>query len=686
MNKIPKTDNNITKAKIRCLYKASYNLVFCSIFSFRTVILIFITALLSACNVEARLAKSDKLYEQGAYFKVEKQYIQVVGMIPQSKKRLKSSVYFKIAECNRLLFNMKKAESYYNRAIKGGFRDSIVFLNMAKTQMAMGNYWGASRNFERFLQTNPTHKEALDGLVSAERARELLNQPSRYKTGIAPYFNTKKSSSFSPAFMGASGDVVFTSNRDVSKKQKKSEITGKFNFDMYLSKRNNANRWEKPTYMAEFNLPDDDGVCSFTADGRSIFFTRSLADAADRGAVYIMTSTRSGGEWAEPQPIILFRDSSINVAHPTISPDGQTLYFVSDNPEESLGGKDIFVSQKTSSGWSVPENLGERINTTGNEMFPCVTSDGTLYFSSDGHQGFGGLDIYMAKKDGEGRWQVKNMLSPMNSPSDDFGITFMADEAKGFFSSNKGDNKFLDNIYWFELPEVTFFAEGVVTDENNQPIDAIVKIVGNDGSIIKHRAKKNGTYRVKLKGNVNYVMMASNKGYLNSSKGITTVNGKESKVFKRNFMLPSISKPVKMENIFYEFGKWNITKESEEELNNLVKLLEDNPNITIELSAHTDSVGTDAANMELSQKRANSAVEYLINAGVAKDRLTPKGYGENKPVVVDIFMAQRYSFLKEGDELTPEFISKLSKENQAICNQINRRTEFRVLRTTYNLY
>ena len=278
------------------------------------------------------------------------------------------------------------------------------------------------------------------------------------------------------------------------------------------------------------------------------------------------------------------------------------------------------------------------------------------------------------------------MLAPMNSPNDDFGITFKGDEANGFFSSNRGNTKNVDNIYWFSLPEITFVIEGTITDENGVPLAATVKIVGNDGSIIKQRAKKNGSYRVKLKENVNYVMMASNRGYLNSSKGVTTVNEKESRVFKRNFKLPSIAKPVKMENIFYEFGKWNITKESEAELNNLVKLLEDNPNITIELSAHTDSVGTDASNIELSQKRANSAVEYLIGAGIAKDRLTAKGYGENKPVIVDSFLAQKYTFLKEGDELTPQFIAKLSKENQAICNQINRRTEFRVLRTTYNMY
>ena len=265
-----------------------------------------------------------------------------------------------------------------------------------------------------------------------------------------------------------------------------------------------------------------------------------------------MTSTRSGGEWTEPRIVTTFKDSTIMVGHPAISPDGQSLYFVSDYRGQSFGGKDIFVCQKIGGSWSVPENLGDRINTTGNEMFPYVANDGTLYFASDGHQGFGGLDIYSARKDSIGRWVVRNMLAPMNSPNDDFGITFKGDEANGFFSSNRGNTKNVDNIYWFSLPEITFVIEGTITDENGVPLDATVKIVGNDGSIIKQRAKKNGSYRVKLKENVNYVMMASNRGYLNSSKGVTTVNEKESRVFKRNFKLPSIaSSPVLCSNISY---------------------------------------------------------------------------------------------------------------------------------------
>lgn len=644
---------------------------------------------LSSCSISGRLAKADKAYRDGMYYSVEKQYRKLSRRVPKKDKELVSMVYFRIGDCNQRLFDMRKAENYYLRALKYGYQDSTLLLNLAKTQMTLGKYASAKKYFEQYLQKNPTSREALDGLISAEHARELLKKPSRYKVVEFSAFNTKKSSQFSPAFIGSDGSAVaFTTNRNTSKKQKKSDITGKLNFDIYISNKNRAQKWEKPQIIALLNVPEDDGVCSFTGDGRVMYFSRSLITQGESRGATVMMTMRQGGEWSEPQEVKLFVDSTIMAAHPAISPDGNTLYFVSDDTVHSsgLGGKDIYVSEKVDGGWGVPQNLGSEINTSGNEMFPYVAYDGTLYFSSDGRQGFGGLDIYRARKDSTGKWNVENMLNPINSPYDDFGITFEGDKPQGFFSSNRGNRKALDNIYWFELPEITYFVEGKVTDEGDQPLDAIVKIVGNDGSIIKQRVKKNGTYRAKLSANVNYVMLASNRGHLNSSHSLTTVGEQDSKLFKVDFELPSIAKPVKMENVFYEFGKWEVAESSEGELKQLVKLLEDNPNITIEISAHTDSVGSEQVNLELSQKRAGSVVDYLIRAGVAADRLQPKGYGESKPVVVDEALSKKHRFLKEGDELTPQFISKLTPEQQELCNQINRRTEFRVLRTTYNLY
>jgi peptidoglycan-associated lipoprotein len=514
-----------------------------------------------------------------------------------------------------------------------------------------------------------------------------LKTPSNYKIRLANEFNSRRSSDICPTFVGTDGtSILFTSNRDVSKKQKTSVITGKLNYDIYSVKKNKAGKWEKPTLLKEFNTADDDGTTTVSADGRDIYFMRCWAEAGATRGGEIMYATRSGGQWTEPQTITLFNDSSIMAAHPAISPDGKFLVFVSDK-KDGFGGKDLYQTEKDGDKWTVPENLGDKINTSGNEMFPSFSPDGTLYFSSDGHQGFGGLDIFSAKKDSLGQWVVENLLSPINTSFDDFGITFSGVEKNGYFTSNRGSGKVVDNIYYFEIPEIVYAIEGKVTDENLTPLsDAIIKIVGNDGNVIKQRVKKDGTYRVKLAKDVNYVMLASNRGYLNSSEKVTTLGEKTSKSYTKNFKLPSISKPVNMENIFYEFGKWALTPESETELNNLVKLLNDNPNITIEIAAHTDMIGTDAYNLDLSQKRAQSVVSYLIKAGIAADRLTSRGYGKSRPVEVDKILAAKYRFLKEGDVLDSQFVEALPKEQQEIANKINRRTEFRVVRTTYNLY
>ncbi|MDR2684690.1 MAG: OmpA family protein [Prevotellaceae bacterium] len=653
----------------------------------KLLLCILALCVLAGCSLEQQLAKADKLYSDGAYFQVEKKYRKLFRKINKKDKKRKAEIAYKIGECNRILFNTKKAVNSYNSAIRYNFSDSTIFLNIAKSYKILGNYDQASKNYSLFLTKNSLNSEALAGLSSCAQAREMLKNPTRYKVRPATEFNSRKSSDICPAFIGSDGNsILFTSNRDVSKKQKTSVITGKFNYDIYTSKKNKDGKWEKPQYLKEFNTSDDDGTTTVTADGREIYFTRCWAEAGQTRGGEIMSAVRSGGQWAEPQPVILFKDSSITAAHPAISPDGKYLYFVSDN-KSGFGGKDIYISEKNGEEWNAPENLGEKINTSGNEMFPSFSPDGTLYFASDGHQGFGGLDIFSAKKDSLGKWVVENLLPPLNSSFDDFGITFAQSGKEGYFTSNRGNGKALDKIYYFELPEFAYVVEGKITDENgNQLSDAIVKLVGNDGNIVKQRVKKDGTYRIKLSKDVNYVMLASNRGYLNSSEKVTTLNEKNSKTYNKNFRLPSISKPVKMENIFYEFAKWNITPESELELNNLVKLLNDNPNITIEISAHTDMIGSDAANTELSQKRAQSVVNYLIKAGIAADRLTAKGYGKNRPVVVDSNLAKKYSFLKESDVLDSQFVEALPKEQQETANQINRRTEFRVLRTTYGLY
>lgn len=651
-------------------------------------ILLCLVLLLTGCSTAARLKKADRKYENGEYFAACEMYRKSNSKISTSKQRkLKAVVNFRMAECYYNMNNHTKAVRSYTSAIRYRHNDSIAYLHLAKSQLATGKLADARKNFELYLESYPDCVEAQEGLKSVENAKALAEEFTRYQVLEAKEFNSRKNSDFCPMFMGTDAEsIVFTSNRTKSKNKKiNNPITGVPNNDIYTARKNNSGKWEEVEVIeGAVNSDEDEGVVSFSADGKTMYLTRCLGNMP-AGQIY--QSSRSGGEWTEPTLIQLFADTTVTVGHPAISPDGSKLYFVSD-ADGGQGGKDIWVAVNEGGQWTVLENLGAAINTSGNEMFPYVRQDGALFFSSDGHEGFGGLDIYKAEQDSAGVWHVENMYSPINSVGDDFGITFSADNSMGYFSSSRGQRKPIDKIYRFELPELVYAIEGTAYDDKGEALgETTIRLVGDNGDNVKMRTKKDGTYRVNLSLNTKYVMLASHRGYLNASHQFDTHGLVDSKLFENNFMLTSLSRPVKMDNIFYEFGKWTLTADSEAGLQGLVKILTDNPNIAIELSAHTDMVGNEQNNRELSQKRAQSVVDYLIKAGIDKGRLTPVGYGESKPVVVSEELAEQYKlFLKKGDVLSPEFIEGLTAEQQEICNQINRRTEFKVTKTTYNLY
>lgn len=652
------------------------------------VLLSGIVLMCASCSVSARLKKADRTYDNGEYFAAADIYKKTQSRISAKKqKKLKAEVCFKQGECYRLIGNHARATRAYTQAIKYKYNDSVVFLYNAKSLHALGRYAEAAKQYDIYLQT---HDDSLAraGLRGAQQANEWKKTATRYVVKAADVLNSKKNSDFAPAFMGnEAAALVFTSNRDNTTNRKANAITGAANHDLFTTRRNASGAWEKPEPLeGEFNTDDDEGVVAFASDGKTIYFTRCRIDKAGDVGGEIWTAKRSGGQWTTPTKITLFKDSTITVAHPTLSTDGERLFFVSDAPG-GFGGKDIWVAEKTDEGWSVPENMGADINTAGNEMFPFYRNDSTFYFASDGHAGLGGLDIFKAKKDSTGQWQVYNMLTPINSNGDDFGIAFENDAERGYFSSNRNQSKCYDRIYSFELPELVYAVEGKITDEKGNTLpDAIIKMVGDNGTNVKIRAKKDGTFRIKLDKNANYIMLATSRGYLNSSARLTTDNLTDSKTFFENFALPTIGQPIPIDNIFFEFGKADLTPESETALRGTVKMLTDNPNIAIEIAAHTDCVGSDDANMKLSEARAKSVVDFLVQAGIAPDRLTAKGYGESRPVVVDEAMAKELRFVKKDEILNEKLVKLLTPEQQEIVNAINRRTEFKVTKTTYNIY
>jgi peptidoglycan-associated lipoprotein len=653
-------------------------------------ILLLIASFLQGCSLSTRLKKADKRYDAGEYFAAGDQYKRIYGMVPYTDKPLKAKVAFKEGECYRLINNYR-AESAYQNAIRYKYSDSIVYLHYAQFLQHLGKYAEALNNYKIYLKKDSASQLAKNGILSCTLVPSWKSKPSLYTIKKTDIFNERSTDNFSPAFMNSDADALaFTSSRQYNKKVqlKNNSILGQPNNNLFMSKKDAVGKWEKPYILGEElkSQDDDEGVCSLTADGKIMYFTKSRLVSSGSSATEIYSTNRAGGTWSAPQKIKIFKDSTISVAHPAISPDGQTLYFVSDN-KTGKGGKDIWKGTIEKGECKFIENLGPDINTSGDEMFPTVKSDGTLYFSSNGLPGFGGLDIFKATPKKDDGWIVENMGAPINSSYDDFGMTFAGKKESGFFSSNRNDTKGYDNIYSFDLPEIAYSLQGKVVDEKGNVIpDATIRLIANNGFNARVQTKKDGTYRIKLDKDMECVMMATARGYLNQGNKLSTLGLSSSKSFSVDFQLSAISKPIKLENIFYEFGKWDLTPASENGLQVLVKLLNDNPNITIELSSNTDMIGSNAANKILSEKRAKSVVDYLISHGIAADRLTSIGNGEEKPVVVDAELAAKYPFIKENDVLDENFVTKLTPEQQEIANQINRRTEFRVVKTTYKLF
>lgn len=659
---------------------------------------------MSSCGVNARIRKADRKYAIGEYYEASEMYRQVYRRIPSKDRALRASVAFKQAESQRILNNSRAAAAYKN-AIKYHYPDSIMYLHYAQVLQYQGKYKEAIKQYDIYLEAHPQDYVAMAGKYGCTQAETWKKQASRYKIALAKEFNEKRTSNFAPAFLTEDGDaLVFTSNRqerstDKKKKIRTSPVTGVATFNLYSTRKNAAGEWEdimlcEGLYQEPESQEDGEqnktgtaelGVCCFSPDGKTMYFTYSCpVNGQDLGAK-IYTSTRASGEWGEGQELRLFADSSITVGHPALNAHGDTLYFVSDAPG-GYGGKDIYMAILDGSNWGEIQNLGPQINTADDELFPHYRADGRLYFSSKGHPGVGGLDIFYAVRR-DSVWDIFNMGAPFNSSNDDFGITFAGTSENGFFSSNRGQKRGYDQIYSFTLPAMEFIVEGTILDTKGEAIaDATIRLVGDDGTNVKAQVRRDGTYRLKLNKDTRYAMLATARGYLNAQQQMSTQGLNDSHTYKYNFTLPLISKPVKMTNIFYEFGKWTLTSNSEQGLNELVKLLNDNPNITIELAAHTDMVGNNDANKQLSLRRAQSVVDYLIQHGIKADRLTPVGYGEEKPVVVDEELHKQYTFLPKDQLLDEVFISTLTADKQEICHSLNRRTEFRVLKTTYNLY
>lgn len=650
------------------------------------VLFLLIVSSLYSCK-SAKLSDAEEKQRIGEYYEAAAIYRKVYTKTSPKKRDLRGYIAYRMAECNRLINNTAKATSAYMNAIRYDYPDSTVYLRMGQMLQKTGRYPEAIKNYDIYMENDPSNLLAINGIQGCELAPGWKKNPTRYEVRRMDKFNSRRGE-FSPMLAGDKYDqLYFASSRSKDKDAKVSAITGQNNNNLFLVKQDEKGAWLAPVELEdEVNTEYDEGTPSFSPDGNTMYYTYCAQDPEGPRTAEIYISTRSSAKWGKGTRATIVKDSVTALGHPSISPDGKYLYFVSD-AVGGFGGKDIFRARVAGNDFGPMENLGEEINTPGDEMFPYVRDSVTLYFASNGHPGMGGLDLFKATQDSTGKWNVENLGAPINSMADDFGITFAGKEERGFFCSNRNDARGYDHIYSFERPTITIFIEGIVNDVDEYPIeDATVRIVGKDGLNVKVPVKKDGTYRVELERDIRYVMMASARGYLNQNYELHTGPEEKNETYIVDFFLSPISKPVVIDNIFYDFDKATLRPESKKALDEMIKMLNDNPNVTIELGAHTDRKGTDQYNERLAQRRAQSVVDYLIAGGIEAARLVAKGYGESVPKTINKKMAKQFDFLKEGDVLTEEFILALPPEQQEIADQINRRTEFKVLRTNYNLF
>ena len=653
----------------------------------KVLALLFLSLLLLAsCGAEKNMKKAEKFMAIGEYYDAASQYKQAYSKTPPKERDRRGLIAGKMAVCYRKINSTPKAVAAYRNMVRYNKATVDDRLELGRQLLKNGDYKQAAEQFRVVLDSMPDNVLARNGLLSAQQAPAWKKQGSRYTVKRMDVFNSRRAE-YSPMLSGDQFDqLYFTSTRNDATGDELSGITGTKNGDIFVSQKDDKGKWSKPEVVnGGLNTEADEGASCLSPDQREMYLTQCVTDPSYPRYAQIVKSNRSDAAWGKASSVELTKDTLSCFAHPAVSPDGQWLYFVSDMPG-GKGGLDIWRVRITSAGYGGVENLGEPINTSGNEMFPTFRPNGDLYFSSDGHPGMGGLDIFIAHPGKTGRYVLEHPGYPLNSQGDDFGMTFEGVKNRGFFSSNRNDGRGWDHIYSFVNPEIVQSVKGWVYEQEGYELPAAqVYMIGSDGTNLKLGVKSDGSFEKELTPGVEYMFLATCKGFLNHKEELKVVPMNDSHEYVLQFPLASITAPVLIDNIFYDFNKATLRPESQTALDELVKLLNENPNVTIELSSHCDYKGSSAYNKLLAQRRAESVVNYLVDKGIARDRLSPVGYGKEKPKTIRKKLTEKLTWLKEGDVLTEEFIKKLDPEKQEICNQLNRRTEFIVLRTTYGL-
>ncbi len=637
-----------------------------------------------------RAIRAYETFDAGEYYVAIDQLKDAYQKTTDKDEKLHIAFY--IADSYRITDNPNQAELWFGKVVAREYENPLSILYYADALLMNEKYEEAKAQYQRYKGIVPNDPRASDGIMSCEYALQWIEQPTGYQVEEMRFLNSR-SDDYSPFYSRDNyQELFFTSSRDETTGKTEHGATGQGFADIFFSVMDNKGKWSTPLPVdPSINTEAEEGTPAFSSDYTTMYFTRCNISKRRTMGCEIYQAKRDGDRWTDIKALQLASDSVV-IAHPAISGDELVLYFVSDMEgstitPEGTRSKDIWMITRPDKDaeWGNPVNLGSPVNTSGDELFPYIHPDGTLYFSSDGHVGMGGMDIFKAEKNDNGQWSVENMKYPINSPADDFGIVFESDRESGYFSSSRKGRTNSD-IYSFILPPLRFSVVGVVKDEKTDEIisDVLIKSIGSDGITLETNTGSNGTFRFNLNPGTDYVFISEKEGYLKGKERESTKGLSQDTEFKTEIYMASIERPVEVENIFFDLDKANLRPESMVALDKLVETLNDNPTIVIELGSHTDARASDSYNIDLSNRRAQSVVDYLIEKGISKDRLVAKGYGESRPKTVDKKDHDAYPFLSVGTILSESFINKLEDEDrQEMAHFLNRRTEFTVLRTDY---
>ena len=589
---------------------------------------VIVSTLISAQNKQTKIA--DKLFNQYEYLDATTEYLKLVN-----KGKGDNYVYKQLAESYYNVFNTKEAVKWYAKVVQEK-QNAEIYYKYAQMLKAEGNYTEADKQMVMFSSLAPNDQRAKAFKSNPEYLPVLQSQPKLYdvlKSDIS-----SENTEFG-AILTEDKSLYFTSARNQSKR--KSNFNDEPYLDLYKAVYNANGTISDAVAVDNLNTRWHDGPAAVSFDGNTIFyasesfnekeFTKDKAKNAKFGKMYLYKASKVDGAWVNSKPLP-FNNPAYDVRNPSLSKDGKTLYFSSNMPG-GQGAEDIWKVVINGDEYSAPENLGPAINTEANESFPFISDDNVLFFSSNGKEGFGGLDVFKVNLSETS--DVVNVGAPVNSEKDDFAFSYNTTNKVGFFSSNRAGN---DDIY-IANPVCGVKGILVVKDALTNAFVEFAKITLKDETAVSAGtllSQSNGEASFPLNCEIGYTGIVSKNGYENGTFIINKTSENEVKV---EVLLTPITpivteKEVILQPIFFEFNKSNITQEGATELNKLIQVMNEYPNMVIFAKSHTDSRGSDKYNLNLSERRAKSTVQYLLSKGITKDRISGQGFGESELKVV----------------------------------------------------